>query len=34
MPVFDADAHFMEPPDFWAEHLEPALRERGSTGLR
>lgn len=27
--VFDADAHFMEPPDFWAEHLEPALRARG-----
>jgi uncharacterized protein len=30
--VFDADAHFMEPPDFWAEHLEPALVERGPVG--
>jgi len=30
--VFDADAHFMEPPAFWAEHLEPQLRDRGPVG--
>lgn len=30
--VFDADSHFMEPPDFWAEHIEPACRSRAPVG--
>jgi predicted TIM-barrel fold metal-dependent hydrolase len=32
LPVFDADSHFMEPPDFWAEHIDPALRDRAPVG--
>ena len=31
-PVVDVDSHFMEPPDFWAEHLEPAFAGRGPVG--
>ena len=31
-PIVDVDSHFMEPPDFWAEHLEPAFRGRGPVG--
>jgi predicted TIM-barrel fold metal-dependent hydrolase len=30
--VFDADSHFMEPPDFWREHIEPAFRDRAPIG--
>ena len=33
-PVFDVDSHFMEPPDFWAEHLEPAFARARPRGLR
>ena len=31
-PVIDVDSHFMEPADFWAEHLEPAFAARGPIG--
>ncbi|HUV11150.1 MAG TPA: hypothetical protein VMX12_09235, partial [Acidimicrobiia bacterium] len=30
--VFDADSHFMEPPDLWAEHIEPAFAGREPVG--
>jgi predicted TIM-barrel fold metal-dependent hydrolase len=30
--AFDADAHFMEPPDFWAQYIEPEFRERAPVG--
>ncbi len=32
MTFFDVDSHFMEPPDLWAEHIEPALRDRAPVG--
>ena len=28
---FDVDSHFMEPPDLWAEHIEPVFRDRAPT---
>jgi predicted TIM-barrel fold metal-dependent hydrolase len=31
-PVFDVDSHFMEPPDLWAEHIEPAFAGREPVG--
>jgi uncharacterized protein len=31
-PVFDADSHFMEPPGFWAEVIDPAFRDRAPVG--
>ena len=30
--VFDADAHLMEPPDFWREYIDPEFRERAPVG--
>ena len=31
-PVFDVDSHFMEPPDLWADHIDPAFRGRVPVG--
>jgi predicted TIM-barrel fold metal-dependent hydrolase len=31
-PVVDVDSHFMEPPDFWSEHLEAEFAGRGPVG--
>ncbi|HEU5301664.1 MAG TPA: amidohydrolase family protein [Acidimicrobiia bacterium] len=30
--VFDADSHFMEPPDLWAEHIDPLFAGREPVG--
>ena len=30
--IWDADSHFMEPPDFWAEYIEPAFHDRAPAG--
>ncbi len=32
LPAFDADAHFMEPGDFWLRHIEPEWKERAPVG--
>jgi predicted TIM-barrel fold metal-dependent hydrolase len=29
---FDVDSHFMEPPELWADHIEPAFRDRAPSG--
>ena len=26
--VFDADSHFMEPPNFWEQYIDPVYRDR------
>ena len=31
-PAFDADAHFMEPGDFWADFIDPAFADRAPVG--
>ncbi|MBW2423821.1 MAG: amidohydrolase [Deltaproteobacteria bacterium] len=31
-PAFDADAHFMEPSDFWVRYIEPEWKERAPVG--
>jgi predicted TIM-barrel fold metal-dependent hydrolase len=31
-PAFDADAHFMEPGDFWAEFIDPEFAARAPVG--
>jgi len=31
-PIVDVDSHFMEPADFWAEHLEPMFAARAPVG--
>ena len=31
-PAFDADAHFMEPGDFWAKTIDPEFLERAPVG--
>jgi predicted TIM-barrel fold metal-dependent hydrolase len=31
-PVFDVDSHFMEPPDLWADLVDPAFRDRVPVG--
>ena len=31
-PAFDADAHFMEPGDFWVRYIEPEWKERAPVG--
>jgi len=30
--AFDADAHFMEPPDLWASYIDPRFRARAPVG--
>ncbi len=30
--VFDADSHFMEPPDLWADHIDPVFAGREPVG--
>jgi predicted TIM-barrel fold metal-dependent hydrolase len=32
VPFFDVDSHFMEPPDLWAEHIDPAFVDRAPMG--
>ena len=29
---FDVDSHFMEPPGLWADHIDPAFRDRAPVG--
>jgi len=30
--AFDADAHFMEPADFWTDYIDPEFRDRAPVG--
>ncbi len=32
IPAFDADAHFMEPGDFWSDYIDPEFRDRAPVG--